>query len=129
MDVTLLLAPSRERIDELMRSAAVYVSATGFGVKDERDDHLCEHFGITVVEAASAGCIPVVYARGGPADLVKGFGAGHQFDSIPTLADALAQAAIDSESATKRGLLRSQSEGFSEDVFITRWKALIDAAG
>jgi len=128
MDVTLLLAPSRERIDELMRSAAVYVSATGFGVKDDRDDHLCEHFGITVVEAASAGCVPVVYARGGPADLVKGFGAGRQFDSIPTLADALAEAATDNASPTQRDLLRSKSEAFSEDVFITRWKALVDAA-
>jgi len=129
MDVTLLLAPSRERIDELLGSASVYVSATGFGVKNERDDHLCEHFGITVVEAASAGCIPVVYARGGPADLVKEFEAGHQFDSITSLADALAQAATDSESAKTRTLLRRKSEAFSEDVFIKRWKELIEATG
>jgi len=33
--------------------------------------HLCpEHFGISVVEAAAAGCVPIVYQIGGPAEVL-----------------------------------------------------------
>src|SRR6266540_1694231 len=47
--------PSRETYHEILGEAKVYL-------------HLMEgeHFGITIVEAMSAGCVPVVHDSGGP---------------------------------------------------------------
>ena len=48
-----------DEIKEELASAKAYV-------------HLCpEHFGISVVEAAAAGCVPIVYQIGGPAECLS----------------------------------------------------------
>jgi len=48
-----------------------------------------EHFGITVVEAMSAGCVPIVHDSGGPKEIVEaqsGF-RWHSEEEIPTMID------------------------------------------
>ena len=47
-----------------------------------------EHFGITVVEAMSAGAVPVVYAQGGPAAIIDAAECGEVFSTIDELATA-----------------------------------------
>jgi alpha-1,2-mannosyltransferase len=55
-NVTMIPNASLDQVREQLASAKAYV-------------HLCpEHFGISVVEAASAGCVPIVYYVGGPAE-------------------------------------------------------------
>ncbi|MBU4190339.1 MAG: glycosyltransferase, partial [Candidatus Thermoplasmatota archaeon] len=45
--------------------------AAGFGVDEEKEPEKVEHFGITTVEAAAAGCVPVVIRKGGQPEIVK----------------------------------------------------------
>ncbi len=59
-----------DRLKALYDSAFVYWHAAGFEVDEAKTPERCEHFGITVVEAMSARCIPIVVDRGGPADIV-----------------------------------------------------------
>jgi glycosyltransferase involved in cell wall biosynthesis len=55
-NATIVADASSDDIKKQLESAKVYV-------------HLCpEHFGISIVEAASAGCVPIVYYVGGPAE-------------------------------------------------------------
>lgn len=61
----------RAKLEKLYRSARVYWHAAGWGVDTMLNPEQVEHFGITVVEAMSAGCVPVVYAAGGPVEIVK----------------------------------------------------------
>lgn len=55
---------------DLYRRAAVYWHATGFGLPAEAYPAGQEHFGITTVEAMSAGAVPVVYGSGGQMEIV-----------------------------------------------------------
>ena len=58
-NVSLVVAPLR-KVRELLGSAKVYVHCA----QDE-------HFGITIVEAMAAGCVPVVNDSGGPREIVS----------------------------------------------------------
>ena len=59
-----------EELRDLYRRAAVYWHATGYGFPAEDYPARQEHFGITTVEAMSAGAVPVVYGSGGQTEIV-----------------------------------------------------------
>lgn len=61
---------SREELRSLYRQAAIYWHATGYGSDAGRYPAKQEHFGISTVEAMSAGAVPVVYAAGGQKEIV-----------------------------------------------------------
>ena len=94
----------------LYADSLVYWHATGFDEDIAADPHKAEHFGISVVEAMSAGCIPVVFGAGGPADVVEDGVSGFHFqtetelcqrtralleDSTPAELEALSAAACE----------------------------------
>jgi glycosyltransferase involved in cell wall biosynthesis len=65
-----------------------------------------EHFGITVVESMSAGCVPVVHASGGPKEIVSDSGfLWREADEIPRL---LALADSSYESLSKLSVERAK---------------------
>lgn len=55
-------------LNELLEHALFYVHATGAFHPAGSAPEKCEHFGLSILEAAVRGCIPVVYARGGVFD-------------------------------------------------------------
>lgn len=57
-------------LKNLYSSAKIYWHATGFGQSALRNPINFEHFGISVVEAMSAGCVPVVFRGGGLTETV-----------------------------------------------------------
>jgi glycosyltransferase involved in cell wall biosynthesis len=57
-NVSFVLSPLR-KVKDLLGSAMVYVHCAEN-----------EHFGITIVEAMAAGCVPVVHDSGGPREIV-----------------------------------------------------------
>lgn len=124
LPVDIVLSPSRAKLREWMQRASIYVSATGTGVNSVKDYWKCEHFGITVVEAASAGCIPVVYEIGGPSDIIDHLGVGHRFSRVTNLVEALQMAA---ETAKNEKAVHQVIEGahfYAETAFMKRWRQL-----
>ena len=75
--VTFHLNATREAIRDLYRSAAIYWHATGFGFDEEEYPARQEHFGISTVEAMSAGAVPVVHSSGGQREIVN-----HNLDGL-----------------------------------------------
>lgn len=120
----IVLAPSRAQLDELFWRARVYVSATGFGVDAAKEPWRCEHFGITVAEAASAGCVPVGYHQGGPAEIITELGHGETFTGMADLKRAILAAADASQSDDVRAALMDGAHVYDEQHFLTRWRAL-----
>ncbi len=57
-------------LKKLYSEAKIYWHATGFGVDQNHEPIKFEHFGITVVEAMSAGCVPIVFNGGGLVETV-----------------------------------------------------------
>ena len=72
----------RAELAELYGRSAVLIHAAGFGVDADDFPERLEHFGITPIEAASFGCIPVVYGQGGPREVVRTLGCDTTFDTV-----------------------------------------------
>ncbi len=58
-------------LKDLFNKASIYWHATGYGSDPEEFPEKQEHFGITTVEAMSAGCIPVVIDSAGQQETVQ----------------------------------------------------------
>lgn len=62
---------TNEELIILYRNAKIYWHAAGYGEDLKKNPNLAEHFGISVVEAMSAGAVPVVIHAGGIPEIVK----------------------------------------------------------
>lgn len=72
-------------MSKLISSSKLYWHATGFG-SDKSDPENFEHFGISILEAASAGSVPVVYDGGGPKEFIFQGENGYFFSTTSELA-------------------------------------------
>lgn len=67
-DIKIHIKINTEELNKLYDSSFAYVHATGAFNRPPRE---CEHFGLTVMEAASRNCYPLLYNQGGYFDLIK----------------------------------------------------------
>lgn len=72
LNVEFLINPDYKTLTGVYSKASIFWSAAGFGINPEIEPHKMEHFGITVVEAMSAGVVPLVYKGGGHLETVDG---------------------------------------------------------
>jgi len=94
--------PDKEMYQETLARSKIYL-------------HLMrgEHFGITIVESMSAGCVPVVHDSGGPKEIVGGSGLRWQKeDDIPRLL-----AIADASYAAMSKLSMERAKAFSREKF------------
>jgi glycosyltransferase involved in cell wall biosynthesis len=71
-----------------------------------------EHFGITIVEAMSAGCVPVVHDSGGPKEVVNEE-TGFRWQNIDDVPGMIEEAVESSPSSA----CRLRAEGFKFERF------------
>ncbi len=76
-----------EDLVELFAAASVFWHGAGMGEDLDAHPDRFEHFGISVVEAMSAGAVPVVYRHGGPAAIVGETGCGVLYETVEELAE------------------------------------------
>lgn len=69
--VEILENPPFSKIQNLYGRATFFWSAAGYGVDERIDPQKLEHFGMTVVEAMAAGCVPIVFNGGGHRETVQ----------------------------------------------------------
>lgn len=60
-----------ETLRQYCGKAKIFWHAAGYGVDQEKEPWLAEHFGITPVEAMAAGSVPVVIDKGGLKEIVR----------------------------------------------------------
>ncbi|MGE0784339.1 MAG: glycosyltransferase [Sandaracinaceae bacterium] len=105
----------RSALGELYARASLFWHPCGLG---EDDPHLCEHFGMTTVEAMQNGCVPIVYDGGGLAEIVEHGESGYRFDRLGELVDLSARLIErDAERSRLSAAARRRAERFSRERF------------
>lgn len=106
--------------------AKVYWHASGFGEDESEYPERMEHFGITVVEAMAAGCMPVVIDKGGIPEIVDDKKNGFLWKTKSELEKLTLQLV---KSPNLRQKLSSQaikdSQKFSQKIFCQKIDELI----
>jgi glycosyltransferase involved in cell wall biosynthesis len=59
-----------DKLQNLYQKATIYWHAAGYEVDEQKNPELTEHFGITTVEALSAGCVAFVVGKGGQTEII-----------------------------------------------------------
>ena len=126
LPVTIVADGSREDVRALLGEASLYWHAQGFGQDARGHPETQEHFGISTVEAMSAGAIPLVHGSAGPAEVVAGV------DGLRCWTDPAELAALTREWAARspdeadpvRARCRSRAAEFDEVHFRRRIEGL-----
>lgn len=84
--IEILENPDFKSLKDIYSRAKIFWSASGYGIDEKKSPNRLEHFGITVVEAMAAGCIPFVFEAGGHREIVN-TGSGFLWKSLKQLVD------------------------------------------
>jgi glycosyltransferase involved in cell wall biosynthesis len=84
------VSPSFKELVSLYAKAKIFWHAAGFSVNEQENPDKVEHFGMTTVEAMSAGCVPIVCNKGGQKEIIE-FGTGYLWNTIPELVNQTLQ--------------------------------------
>lgn len=74
-------------IQHAYKSSKIYWHAAGFGEDIDKNPERAEHFGISTVEAMSAGCVPIVINMGGQREIVANNVNGYLWNNEKELLD------------------------------------------
>lgn len=70
-NIEFLESPKIEVLQEVFGKSKIFWSGAGFNEDEVKNPEKVEHFGITLVEAMSAGCVPVAYSAGGYKEIIE----------------------------------------------------------
>lgn len=124
------LNASRAELNDLLAEASVYWHGTGFGLADGESPFKCEHFGISLVEAMSAGCIPFAVRNGGPCEFIEHGKSGFLYSTTDELAHLTGDVLVrmnSEEAGTMRQNAVTTARRFSDQVFAETWRNALRA--
>jgi len=119
----------RSQLRQLYQTAAIYWHATGYGFDEDQHPGKQEHFGITTVEAMSAGVVPIVYGSGGQKEIVTEGVNGFLWSDVDQLTRRTREVATDqmlSGGLSTRAM--ESSKQFGRRAFTARLDELITAS-
>lgn len=124
--VDIFFNASRILLNELLLKSSIYWHFAGFGQDLNIHPEAAEHFGIAIVEAMSAGVVPLVYNAGGPREILKNF-PELLFDSIDELIEKTVHLANNQDSLTHlRNNLVLESRKYNTLSYWANWQRLIE---
>lgn len=114
-------------LHDLYRRAAIYWHATGAGFSAEDHPAKQEHFGITTVEAMSAGVVPIVKRSGGQIEIVTHGVDGVFWDDVSELRDHTRALINEPEKRTRLGQQAAiSSTKFRREAFLANMDQVIN---
>ena len=119
-DIVIIPNAAFNKIQSLYAKAKIYWHAAGYG--ETKPEHM-EHFGISTVEAMSAGCIPVVYNGGGQTEIVKDGITGYLWKTVDELLFKTQTATEKKPAIVKK--IKKQVEKFTTEIFCRKWDDLL----
>jgi len=119
---------AKQDLEQLYAGANAYWHGTGLGTDLAAQPWAAEHFGISVVEAMSAGAVPFALSSGGPREIIHHGVDGFLYDSIDTLVAQTLGFLTDtpSEQDAIRGAARRRAGDFSPAAFSAALRPVFD---
>jgi len=112
-------------LKNLYAKAKIFWHAAGFQIDEKENPDKVEHFGMTTVEAMSAGTIPIVIAKGGQKEIITR-GSGFLCDTIDEIINSTLQLIRNDNLRNKMSLQSiKQAKNFSQDNFAQNLANLI----
>lgn len=128
LPATVITDADAKKINELLSKTSIYWHLTGILQNTTHfDPASLEHFGIAVVEAMSAGCIPIVLNRGGTMEIVQHMKSGFLCNGV---ADFVRYSLLISQMSSEKyeqmkASVVTRSRKFTGDVFYSNFEYLI----
>jgi glycosyltransferase involved in cell wall biosynthesis len=124
--VEIAVNASGHELADFYARAAIYWHASGLGEPVDRRPDRLEHFGITTVEAMSAGAVPVVIGLAGQLETVRHGVDGYHFATLRELATRTRDLILAPERlAEMSASARARAQEFSIDAFDRRWQSVV----
>ena len=116
----------RDLVLSTLGQASIFWHAAGFGEDPSTHPDRFEHFGIAVVEAMSAGLVPIVFGAAGPSEIVRHGVDGYHWSTVDELIELTELVASDSAEWSRLSQsARERAQQFSDAVFGERLQALL----
>ena len=126
LSVKLLPNEPFKNLKKYYAQAKIYWHAAGFGEDEKKNPAGFEHFGISVVEAMAAGCVPIVFNGGGLREIVSHGEDGFLWKSEEELIDYTLRVTNDEALREKMGQEAiKKSKRFSKEKFCQRIDRLL----
>ncbi len=119
---------SRDIIEEIYTKSRIYWHAAGIYEDESRYPVRFEHFGISPIEAISAGCVPILFDGGGLREIVElaGFSEKNLFKTVNGLVNKTKFFIDEKRSVNWQAIYKNIDKNFSVETFKKRFLSLID---
>lgn len=113
------------KITELYNRASIFWHCKGFEIDENKEPELMEHFGMSTVEAMSAGCVPIVINAAGQKETVTEE-CGYRWNTVEELVRFTEEIAQNSEKMKKMSeTAKERAKLFTMDSFIINMKEIL----
>lgn len=125
-NIKIIANADHKMLESYLSRAKIYYHAAGFGFDLEHAPEKAEHFGITTVEAMSAGAVPVVFAGGGQLEIITANKNGLFWTTPQELAEKTLEVIGDSNLANDLSINAiKRSKDFSKQKFFNKLAKLL----
>lgn len=128
LPVDIRVNPSRAELAAVVGSASLFWHAQGVDGDATAHPHSQEHFGISTVEAMSAGALPVVYGAAGPAEIIEpvaGLSPWQDLDQLQEMTRSLAMLPAEQRDALADSCIH-RAHDFDRSHFAQRLLSLLE---
>ena len=113
------------KITELYNKASIFWHCKGFEIDEDTEPELMEHFGMSTVEAMSAGCVPIVINAAGQKETVNEE-CGFRWNTVEELVKFTEEIAQNPEKLQKMSLAsKERAKHFTMESFTCNIKNIL----